>query len=74
MNQNDRNFKEASEAIRLSEEVSREPVTVDELPSSGHPTLTQYEKPKTGGIKNDQVNERMSHIFLVLPMQEERFS
>lgn len=74
MNQNDRNFKEASKATRLSEEVSREPLTIDKLPPSGHPTLTQYEKPKTGGIKNDQVNERMSHIFLVLPMQEERFS
>lgn len=74
MNQNERNFKEASKATRLSEEVSSETVTIDKLPSSGHPTLTRYEKPKTGGIKNDQVNEPMSHILLVLPMQEERFS
>jgi hypothetical protein len=41
MNQNERNFKEASEATRLSEEVSSETVTIDKLPSSGHPTLTQ---------------------------------
>jgi len=62
-------FEKASEATRLSEEVSKETVTMDKLPP-GHPALNQCEKPKRGCIKDEKLNETMSQILLGTHMQK----